>query len=72
STEDCEFENRIEDDIKQYFGKDTSGFIDDGLKVDRKVALYEHQSISLQEIQNRRKAGIKAFLIVLPTAAGKS
>ncbi|MCI6514311.1 MAG: DEAD/DEAH box helicase family protein, partial [Erysipelotrichaceae bacterium] len=59
-------------DIKQYFGKDTSDFIDDGLKVDRKVALYEHQSISLQEIQNRRKAGIKAFLIVLPTAAGKS
>ena len=72
STEDCEFENRIEDDIKQYFGKDTSDFLDDGLKVDRKVALYEHQSVSLQEIQNRRKAGIKAFLIVLPTAAGKS
>ena len=72
STEDCQFENRIEDDIKQYFGKDTSAFIDDGLKVDRKVALYEHQTISLQEIQKRREAGIKAFLIVLPTAAGKS
>lgn len=28
--------------------------------------------ISLQEIQKRREAGIKAFLIVLPTAAGKS
>ena len=72
STEDCAFENRIEDDIKQYFGKDTSEFVDDGLKIDRKVELYEHQTISLQEIQKRREAGIKAFLIVLPTAAGKS
>ncbi|WP_418463241.1 DEAD/DEAH box helicase [Frisingicoccus sp.] len=72
STEDCAFDNRIEDDIKQYFGKDTSDFIENGLKIDRKVELYEHQTVSLQEIQNRRDAGIKAFLIVLPTAAGKS
>ena len=72
SKEDCAFENRIKDDIKRYFGKDTSEFIDDGLKIDRKVELYEHQVISLQEIQKRREAGIKAFLIVLPTAAGKS
>lgn len=72
SREDCAFENRIEDDIKQYFGKDTTAFVDDGLKIDRKVELYEHQTISLQEIQKRRMAGIKAFLIVLPTASGKS
>ena len=72
STEDCAFENRIEDDIKQYFGNDASNFIDDGLKIDRSVELYEHQSVSLQEIQKRRDAGIKAFLIVLPTATGKS
>lgn len=72
STEDCIFENRIEDDIKQYFGKDTSEFVDDGLKIDRKVELYEHQTVSLQEIRKRREAGIRAFLIVLPTAAGKS
>lgn len=62
----------IEDDIKQYFGNDASKFIDNGLKIDRSVELYEHQSISLQEIQKRRDAGITAFLIVLPTAAGKS
>jgi len=72
STEDCAFDNRIEDDIKQYFGKDTSDFIDSGLRIDRTVELYEHQTVSLQEIQKRREAGIKAFLIVLPTAAGKS
>ena len=72
SKEDCEFASRIEDDIKQYFGKDSSNFVDDGIKVERKVELYEHQTVSLQEIQKRREAGIKAFLIVLPTAAGKS
>ena len=42
------------------------------MKINRKVELYEHQTISLQEIQKRRMAGIKAFLIVLPTASGKS
>lgn len=72
STEDCAFENRIEDDIKQYLGKDTSEFVDDGIKIDRKVELYEHQEVSLNEIKKRRAAGIKVFLIVLPTAAGKS
>lgn len=72
SSEDCAFENRIEDDIKHFFGDETDDFIDDGLKIDRRVELYEHQTISLQEIQKRRDAGIKAFLIVLPTAAGKS
>lgn len=72
STEDCAFENRIEDDIKQFFGKDTSDFLDDGLKVDRNVELYEHQTLSLKDIKERRDRGIKAFLVVLPTAAGKS
>lgn len=72
STEDCAFDSRIEDDIKQYFGKNTDGFIEEGLKIDRKVELYEHQTISLKEIRERRNNGVKAFLIVLPTAAGKS
>ena len=36
-------------------------FVDDGIKVERKVELYEHQTVSLQEIQKRREAGIKAF-----------
>lgn len=72
STEDCAFDSRIEDDIKQYFGKDTIGFVDEGLKIGRKVELYEHQTVSLKEIQERRKNGVKAFLLVLPTASGKS
>ena len=72
SSEDCRFENRIEDDIKRFIGKDTSKFIYDGIRVDRKFELYEHQKVSLEEIQKRRNAGVKAFLVVLPTASGKS
>lgn len=72
STEDCQFRERIEDDIHSYLGKDATGFREAGLLLERKTELYEHQEISLAEIEERRKQGIRAFLIVLPTAAGKS
>lgn len=72
STEDCRFRDRIEDDIRSYLGKDTSGFREAGLLLERKTELYEHQEISLAQIEERREKGIRAFLIVLPTAAGKS
>ena len=72
SAEDCRFKDRIEDDIRSYLGKDTSGFREAGLLLERKTELYEHQEISLAQIQERREKGIRAFLIVLPTAAGKS
>ena len=72
STEDCRFRDRIEDDIRSYLGKDTSGFREAGLLLERKTELYEHQEISLAQIEERRERGIRAFLIVLPTAAGKS
>ena len=72
STEDCRFKDRIEDDIRSYLGKDTSGFREAGLLLERKTELYEHQEISLAQIEERREKGIRAFLIVLPTAASKS
>lgn len=72
STEDCRFKDRIEDDIRSYLGKDTGRFRKAGLLLERKTELYEHQEISLAQIEERRKKGIRAFLIVLPTAAGKS
>lgn len=72
STEDCRFKDRIEDDIRSYLGKDTSGFRETGLLLERKTELYEHQEISLAQIEERRERGIRAFLIVVPTAAGKS
>lgn len=72
STEDCQFESRIEDDIRTFFGEDVSKFEENGLLIDRPVELYDHQVATLQDIEKKRKEGIKTFLIVFPTASGKS
>ncbi len=72
STEDCEYIDRIEDDIRSFLGSDSSDFIENGLIVNRSVKLYEHQEITLEKIKENRQNGIKAFLIVFPTASGKS
>lgn len=84
STEDCKFSERLEDDIKRFFGKDTKTFRKNGILLDRTVELksydaqeqngklYDHQKEILLDIQNARKQGTQAFLVVLPTAAGKS
>jgi len=72
STEDCQFESRIEDDIRTFFGEDVSRFEENGMLIDRPVELYEHQVATLQDIEQKRKEGVKTFLIVFPTASGKS
>ncbi len=72
STEDCQFESRIEDDIRTFFGEDVSRFEENGLLIDRPVELYDHQVATLQDIEQKRKEGVKTFLIVFPTASGKS
>ena len=72
STEDCQFESRIEDDIRTFFGDDVSRFQENGILVDGRVALYDHQVTTLQDIEKRREEGIKTFLVVFPTASGKS
>ena len=72
SKEDCKFESRIEDDIRTFFGEDAGRFEENGLLIDRPVALYEHQVATLQDIEQKRKDGLKTFLIVFPTASGKS
>ena len=71
STSDCK-DDRIKDSIRTYFGKDASRFKENGLTVDRKIKLYEHQEITLKNIQEERDKGTKTFLVVFPTASGKS
>ena len=70
STEDCQYENRIEDDIRTFFGENLQKFEENGLLVDRKVQLYDHQA--LENMAQQRANGVKTFLIVFPTASGKS
>ncbi len=72
STEDCQFESRIEDDIRSFFGDDVSKFEENGLLIDRRVQLYDHQVATLQDIAQKRAEGVNTFLIVFPTASGKS
>ena len=72
SSEDCRFEDRTEDDIREFFGGDTSDFLENGILARRTCALYEHQALTLQEIARQRAEGKKAFLVVFPTASGKS
>ena len=72
STNDCRYNDRIKDDIRSFFGPDTNDFIPGGLVAERRVALYEHQKDTLADIAEKRKEGCRAFLIVLPTASGKS
>lgn len=72
STEDCQFENRIEDDIRTFFGEDTNEFEENGLLIDRPIELYDHQVATLQDIERKRAEGVHTFLIVFPTASGKS
>lgn len=40
--------------------------------IERKVELYDHQLATLQDIKKKRVEGVKTFLIVFPTASGKS
>ena len=72
STEDCAFSERLEDDIRSYFGSSTDGFVDAGLVVGRSFELYEHQEDALEEMERRRAEGTRSFLAVFPTASGKS
>ena len=72
STEDCRFKEKMEDDIRTFIGDSCDDFEAGGLIAAREVALYEHQENCLEEIAKSRRQGKKAFLVVLPTASGKS
>lgn len=72
STEDCNFTDRIEDDIRLFFGNNLDTFTEDGLSINRSIMLYDHQKLTLKDIQEQREKGIKSFLVVFPTASGKS
>ena len=72
SSEHFAFSNILEDNIKNFFG-DKSSFINKfAVNQNRKFELYDHQIDILEVIEEKRKNEIKAFLVVIPTATGKS
>jgi len=72
SSEHIAFSNVMEDNIQHFFG-DKSKFINKfSIKQDRPFELYLHQENILDTIEQKRKNGVEAFLVVIPTATGKS
>lgn len=72
SSQDCRHVEKVNEDIRTFFG-DKKKFISNGLLIgERGVKLYEHQVNTLNQIRQERKEGKNAFLVSFPTAAGKS
>lgn len=72
STNEIEFKDRMVEEMKIYLGN-REEFIPQRLLVqERKYKLYEHQNLTLNQLQEMRKDGIKSTVIVLPTGTGKS
>ena len=72
SSNDCLNNDKINDEILKFFGP-RENFINKGLLVgERSFKLYQHQEDTLQQIVESRKNGVNSFLVVFPTATGKS
>lgn len=72
STQDIEFDEKIEENIKTQFGNCNEFIPKNMLDTSRGFELYEHQKNTLKEIQIARKNNKHSFLVVFATAAGKS
>lgn len=72
SSHNLKFIDVVCDEIRKYFG-DSSNFIEyNQFEKSRKITLYEHQKVTLKQLDDERKKGIKTFLLVLPTGTGKT
>ncbi len=61
------------EEIIKYFGKKEDFISETGFKAERKfVSLYKHQDKIIKIINEQRKTGKNAFLVVLPTGTGKT
>lgn len=72
STEHLKFKDKVCDSIKKYFGDKELFLNKNELMASRSFKLYEHQEVTLNEIELARNEGNRSFLVVLPTATGKS
>jgi len=72
SSMDCINRDKINDNIRHYFGDITSFKQKEYVMGTRDIELYDHQKLTLSSIIEDRKNGKYNFLVVYPTAAGKS
>lgn len=72
STQDLEFEDKFQEDMNRYFYSVVKNGYNFSFQGQRSFELYQHQQDYLDDIDHKRNNGLKACLVVLPTAAGKS
>ncbi len=72
SSMDCVNRDKINDNIRHYFGDISKFKKKEYVMGTRDVELYDHQKLTLSKIIEDRKNGKYNFLVVFPTAAGKS
>ncbi len=72
SSEEMQFTDRLYENLRKYFGSVIYHNFKRGMSVTRNFQLYEHQEISLQQINKSRLDGSSAFLVVFPTGTGKT
>lgn len=74
SSIDCQFEDRIKEEILKFFGS-KENFRPAGITGKRYFELYDHQKFNLEALEKLRKEhpdSTASALIVLPTATGKT
>ncbi|XQW84883.1 DEAD/DEAH box helicase [Thalassotalea piscium] len=67
-------ENKLSEQLKTYFGDQTTFNSTPNYKANRQVSfqLYPHQSDAIEKIAKQRLNGDNSFLVVLPTGTGKT
>lgn len=72
SSMDCNFPDRIKEEILTYFG-DSTNFKRKNITVQRPFELYDYQALKVEDLKQKHNSGKnEALLIVLPTATGKT
>lgn len=72
SSNEIQFKDRMIEEMKVYLGEKAEFESQNLISENRKYKLYEHQSLTLDTLQNMRDEGIKSSVVVLPTGTGKS
>lgn len=66
------FKERMIDEMKDFFGEKSQFISYKTLYENRKFKLYDHQELTLNQLEEMRENGINSSVVVYPTGTGKS
>ncbi|MBP6063534.1 MAG: DEAD/DEAH box helicase family protein [Fusobacteriaceae bacterium] len=72
SMDEVQFKERMVDEMKDFFGEKSHFVSKKSLYEDRQFKLYEHQDITLKQLEEMRENDINSSVVVYPTGTGKS